>query len=168
MKLRELRRGSEKWEICVLSGPGVSRELRAINLFDELIASWGCELGVHVSHFSSNHEGRLLEFIHATSERTNGYLVNPGGLASVGESLRHALRETERPVVAVHLHNASLNERSVFAPSVTGIFSGFQHFGYLGALLSLVLSLDDASFLGPSGIGVTNRSHGVPRSLYGR
>jgi 3-dehydroquinate dehydratase len=167
MNLRDLRDGDTEWRIAVLSGPGVSRELRAIDRFDQLLDHWALELGVRTEHFGSNHEGRILEFIHASTGTTHGYLVNPGGLTSVGESLRHALRDAKRPAVEVHLDNGVLNGGSIFAPSVTSVFSGLQQFSYLGALVSLVLSLDDADFLGPGGTSASNRSDGSPRSLFG-
>ena len=166
MTLRELRRGAATWQIAVLGGPGVRRQLDGIPHFDRRLTGWGDQLGVGIEHFGSNHEGRLLEFIHGSAGRTHGYLVNPGGLTTVGESLRHALRDAKRPAVEVHLDSAVLNAGSIFAPSVTAIVSGFREFSYLGALVSLALSLDDAEFLGPDGAGATNRSHGAPRSLF--
>ena len=166
MNLQNLRKGATKWKIAVLSGPNVSPNIKAIGRFDELLAEWGEALGVHVEHFQSNHEGKLLEYIHSSAGATNGYIVNPGGLTRVGESLRHALKDSKRPVVEVHFGNLELDSRSIFAPSVMCIFSGLGRSSYLGALTALVLALDDLDFLHPEGSGPTNRSHGTPRSLY--
>jgi 3-dehydroquinate dehydratase-2 len=123
-------------------------------------------LRVRVTHFGSNHEGRLLEHIHATFETTNGYLVNPGGLTSIGESLRHALRDAKRPHVEVHFHNDPLRHNSLFSPSATAIVGGLGAHSYLAALVALVLSLDDEDFLHPDGTSEISRPHGAPRSLY--
>jgi 3-dehydroquinate dehydratase-2 len=168
MQLRALREGDAPWRIVVLNGPNVGRMLAAVDGFDAQLAAWGASLGVQVEQFTSNHEGRLLEHIHATSAATHGYLVNPGGLTVIGESLRHALRDAKRPHVEVHLDNRELSgQTSIFAPSVTGIVSGLEQYSYLGALVALVLALDDPSFLQPDSTDPISRPHGAPRSLYG-
>ena len=168
MRLSDLRHGDEEWRIAVLDGPALTRDLTAVGDFDALLATWGDQLGVRVVHFASNHEGRILEFIHATCDTTHAYLVNPGGVTTTGESLRHALRDAKRPHAEVHLNKATHGfARSIFAPSVTAIFAGLGELGYLGALTSMVLSLDDEDFLGPHGTSEINRSTGAPRSLFG-
>ena len=161
-----MRKASTEWQIVVLGGPNVLALTKSIHDFDGLLRSWGRDLGVNVEHFQSNHEGKLLEYIHASAATTHGYLVNPGGLARVGESLRHALKDSKRPTVEVHLSNEQLNSLTIFSPSVTAIFSGMRQFSYQGALLALTLALDDPDFLHPDGKGEFNRAHGAPRSLY--
>lgn len=168
MRLSDLRHGGEEWRIAVLNGPALTRSLAAIDDLEGLLTTWGVQLGVHVEYFASNHEGRLLEFIHASSDATHAYVVNPGGVTTTGESLRHALRDSKRPHVEVHLDKTTHGfARSIFAPSVTGIFTGFGEYSYLGALTSMVLSLDDEDFLSPHGDSEINRSSGAPRSLFG-
>lgn len=166
MSLRNLRKASVEWKIVVLDGPNVSALSRSIDGFAGLLKIWGQDLGVNVEHFQSNHEGRLLEYIHRSAPTTNGYIVNPGGLARVGESFRHALKDAKRPTVEVHFSNESLSVKTIFSPSVTCIFSGLRQFSYQGALVALVLALDDPDFLHPEGTGEFNRAHGAPRSLY--
>ena len=90
MKLSEFRKGGESWRVVVLNGPNLSADINAMGDFEELLSEWAADLGVQIEHFQSNHEGRVLEFIHRSSSTANGYLVNPGGLTHVGESLRHA------------------------------------------------------------------------------
>ena len=164
--LGQLRRSDNRWKIAVLSGPSTAPLLRSVPDFSDQLESWGQALKVQVQHTHSNHEGQLLEFIHSSCADTHGYLVNPGGLTAVGESLRHCLKDAKRPCVEVHWDNAELGDQSIFAPSVTSIFSGLGHFCVLGALTSLVLALDDADFLHPQGTSEFNRAHGTPRSLY--
>jgi 3-dehydroquinate dehydratase-2 len=107
-----------------------------------------------------------LEFIHASRERADGFLVNPGGLVRVGESFRHALKDSKKPCAEIHMVNAELAQKSIFSPSVLSIFSGLGASTYLGALTALTLALDDKDFLHPEGDSPYNRSHGTPRSLY--
>jgi 3-dehydroquinate dehydratase len=166
VNLTHLRRRETPWQIIVLSGPNVSAAVSAVGNFEELLAGWAADLGIHVTHFASNHEGRILEHIHATFDTTNGYLVNPGGLTRIGESLRHALRDAKRPHVEVHFDNAPLCRSSIFSPSVTAIVGGLGASSYLAALVALVLGLDDEDFLHPDGTSEISRPHGAPRSLY--
>lgn len=166
MTLRDLRHADTDWQIWVLNGPNVNAAIKAVDGFDDLLQGWAADLGVTVQHFRSNHEGRLLEHIHATTATTNGYLVNPGGLTTIGESLRHALRDAKRPHVEVHMANTPLVEHSIFSPSVTSIVGGLGEFSYLGALVSLVLGLDDPDFLHPDATSEISRPHGAPRSLF--
>ncbi len=166
MSLSELRQRDTRWQIVVLSGPNVSSSIKAVGDFDARLDGWADDLGVQIGQFGSNHEGRLLEHIHATSATTNGYLVNPGGLTTIGESLRHALRDAKRPHVEVHFDNAKLCQNSIFSASVTTISSGLGIHSYLAALVALVLSLDDEDFLHPDGTSEISRPHGAPRSLY--
>lgn len=164
--LRALRRDDKKWKIAVLSGPNTAAALRSVPSFASDLDGWAEALGVEVQCFQSNHEGKLLEYVHASSAEVNGYLVNPGGLTRVGESLRHCLKDSKRPAVEVHWNNAELLNDSIMAPTATSIFSGLGHHSVLGALTSLVLALDDPDFLHPDGVSEFNRAHGTPRSLY--
>ncbi|OWV93601.1 type II 3-dehydroquinate dehydratase [Rhizobium sp. R693] len=166
MRLSDLRKGKTKWHIAVLGGPGVRAILGDIGEFEKILKEGASQLGVEVEHFQSNHEGHLLEFVHSSRDRANAYLVNPGSLVRVGESLRHTLKDAKKPSVEIHFHNHELCQKSIFSPSVLSIFSGLGPSSYLGAMTSLVLALDDIDFLNPDGTGPLNRSHGAPRSLY--
>lgn len=166
MELKSLRSRDTKWRIVVLSGPNLGPQIERIGDLERTLQDWASQLGVEVEHFRSNHEGKLLEFIHASRAYADAYLVNPGGLVRVGESFRHALKDAKKPCVEVHLDNAELAQKSIFSPSVLTIFSGLGSSSYLGALTALVLALDDVDFLHPEGTGPLNRSHGAPRSLY--
>lgn len=166
MRLSYLRTGTRKWRIAVIGGPGVRSELGDMVAFEAFLKEEASGLGVEVEHFQSNHEGRLLEFVHSSRDRCDAYLVNPGSLIRVGESLRHTLKDTKKPCVEIHCDNTQLRAKSIFAASVMTIFSGFGRNTYVGALTSLTLALDDIDFLNPEGTGPLNRSHGAPRSLY--
>lgn len=167
MDLKQLRATDARWRIAVLSGPNTSRQLHPVDEFEAQLSTWADDLGIEVQHYKSNHEGELLERVHATATEVNGYLVNPGGLTRTGESLRHCLKDAKKPAVEVHVGQAELRGESIFAPSVTGHFAGPDRHAYLGALVALTLALDDIDFLNPNGTSEINRSHGNPRSLYG-
>ena len=167
MNLTNLRNNTTRWEAAVLNGPNTRGQLGDLQVFEDELQFWGDSLGIGVQHFQSNHEGALLEFVHANAATLHGFLVNPGGLVRVGESLRHVLKDARKPSIEVHFDQAELRGESIFAPSVTGVFAGPGRHAMLGALVSLTLALDDMDFLNPEGTSEINRSHGNPRSLYG-
>ncbi len=171
---RITRRRDRTHRIAVIDGPNMSNlgarskkvygDIRSLADLQERVRTFGAELGVEVENFASNHQGEILEFIHGSAERVDGYIINPAGLTTVGEAVRHALEETERPVVEVHfanIHHGPSGSRGIpggpltssFTHTVTGLSMGMREYSYLGALTALVLALDDESFLGPPADG---------------
>ncbi|SMH46677.1 type II 3-dehydroquinate dehydratase [Azospirillum agricola] len=163
------RRSARRHRIAVIDGPNMSnlgarskKVYGAIGSLDELkayVRDFGARIGVDVENFSSNHQGDILEFIHASADRVDGYIINPAGLTTVGEGVRHALEDTGRPTVEVHFANISAGAgasrglgggsiRSSFTHTATGLCMGLRHYSYVAALTGLVLALDDEGFLG--------------------
>jgi 3-dehydroquinate dehydratase II len=158
--LEAIRRGKRRWVIGLIDGPNMKHlgkrdprlfgKIGSIGELQELVVGFGASLGVDVRPFVSDHEGDLLEHVHASGGSTDGYLLDAGGLTTVSEGLRHALQETKKPVVEVAFYNLIANgEISVFTPTVIGRAMGFREYSYLAGLLGLVLALDDESFLNP-------------------
>jgi 3-dehydroquinate dehydratase II len=54
------------------------------------VVSYGKSLSVDVETFVSDYEGAILEFIHQSAERVDGYLINPAGLTSAGFAVPRA------------------------------------------------------------------------------
>src|SRR5690606_36956600 len=115
--------------------------------------------GVDVENFSSNHMGEILEYIHESAHRVDGYIINPAGLTTIGEGVRHALEDTELPVMEVHFSNIAASAgasrclgggsiQSSFTHTATGMCMGMRHFSYLADLTAMILGLDDVEFLG--------------------
>jgi 3-dehydroquinate dehydratase-2 len=97
-------------------------------------------LGVEVDAFQSNHEGALIDRLHAWSRDRAivGVVLNPGGLAHTSVSLRDAVAALSCPVIEVHLTNIAAREefrhRSLVSGVATGVVSGMGVDGYLVAL----------------------------------
>jgi 3-dehydroquinate dehydratase II len=107
------------------------------------------ELGATLSHFQSNHEGALLDRIHAAADDgTTGILINPGGLTHTSVCLRDALSGVGLPFVEVHLSNTAAREpfrhRSLLTDVATGVIAGLGPVGYSLALRGLVQHLRTA------------------------
>ncbi|MBC7683665.1 MAG: type II 3-dehydroquinate dehydratase [Bdellovibrionales bacterium] len=78
--------------------------------------------GATLSCFQSNHEGALIDRIHAAKlEAVDAIVINPGGLTHTSVALRDALAGVAIPFVEVHISNIYKREE-------------FRHHSYLSAL----------------------------------
>lgn len=163
------RTGAHRHLIAVIDGPNMSslgnrskKVYGPIQSLDDLkswVRSFGAGLGVDVENFSSNYQGAILEYIHESAARVDGYIINPAGLTTVGEGVRHALEDTGKPSIEVHFANISAGAggarglgggsiNSSFTHTATGMAMGLRQYSYAAALTGLVLALDDQDFLG--------------------
>lgn len=129
--------------VLLLSGPNLNllgereTDVYGTTSIDEIVrgASGVAERhGLTVEHVQSNHEGELVEAVHAARDRCAAIVVNPGALTHYGWSLHDALATFGGPVVEVHLSNPQARERwrhtSVVAPVASGTIAGFGPVGY--------------------------------------
>lgn len=103
------------------------------------------ELEVALEHVQSNHEGVLIDTLHAAVGRTDGVLINPGGLTHSSVSLRDAFAATALPFVEVHLSNIHAREAfrktSLLVDLALGSVVGFGAVSYILGLRGLVAAL---------------------------
>ena len=95
--------------------------------------------GATLAAFQSNHEGALIDRIHAARTEGVGYIIiNPGGLTHTSVALRDALAGVAIPFIEVHLSNVHQREafrhHSYLSPIAVAVLCGFGASGYSMAL----------------------------------
>ncbi len=120
--------------------PGIygSQTLSDIN---RLLEVEGQKLAVNIKAIQSNHEGVLVDNIHAALGQHQGILINAGAYTHTSVAIRDALAGVNLPTVEVHLSNIYRREEfrhhSYIAPIAIGQISGFGVQSYLLGLQAL-------------------------------
>lgn len=94
---------------------------------------------VDLETFQSNHEGALIERVHAARQQGVRFIIiNPAGYTHTSVALRDALAGTAIPFVEVHLSNVHAREpfrhHSYFSDLAVGVIAGLGPEGYMLAL----------------------------------
>lgn len=97
--------------------------------------------GLELHHLQSNHEGVLVDAIHAARSEHAGIVINPGAFTHYAWAIHDALAAFEGPVIELHLSNPNAREpwrhTSVVAPVAAGSIVGFGGRGYRMAVDAL-------------------------------
>ncbi len=112
---------------------------------NQMLATEATTHGVALEIRQSNHEGVLIDAIHAAlAEGVDGILINPGGLGHSSVALRDALAAGP-PAVEVHLSNPHAREpfrhQLLLAPVCVGGVFGLGAQSYRLGLLGLLAHL---------------------------
>lgn len=121
---------------------------------DRAISAHAAALGVDVECFQSNHEGALIDRLHAArsvgDSPQDGVLLNAGAFAHTSLALADAVRAVAPlPVVEVHLTNTVAREafrrEAVVGQACLARVEGFGPDSYVVALEGLVRRLRAAA-----------------------
>lgn len=139
-------------KIALLHGPNLNRlgkrepeiyGTATLQDLEKLVRAEARKLGVTVSFFQSNHEGALIDRIHALADRgTEGFIVNFGAYSHTSIALHDALKSVSpRPAIEVHISDIKKREafrrHSMTAGACVGMISGQGFPGYIEALRRL-------------------------------
>jgi 3-dehydroquinate dehydratase-2 len=140
--------------ILVLNGPNLNllgtREPQLYGTttladIERALVTLGAELGATVSCAQSNHEGELIDLIHAARGVADGIVVNAGAYSHTSIALKDALSAVAIPYAEVHLTNIYAREperrHSTLSAGARAVVCGFGALGYDLALRGLVAAL---------------------------
>ena len=116
--------------------------LATLKDLEKLVRAEARKLGVTVTFFQSNHEGALVDKLHALADAgTEGFIVNFAAYSHTSIALLDALKSTGLPAIEVHISDLSQREpfrqRSMTAAACIGMISGRGFPGYVEALRQL-------------------------------
>ncbi len=117
--------------LLVLHGPNLNL-LSEFEEFNSALRSRATSLGIELKIVQSNHEGVLIDALHAERRAIHGVVVNPSGLFG-SHALKDALEAVGVPAVEVHLAPARARQ-SVLKEACTAQVSGKGVDAYLQAL----------------------------------
>jgi 3-dehydroquinate dehydratase-2 len=91
--------------------------------------------------FQSNHEGAIIDKLHAARINCAGVILNAGAYTHYSYALRDAIAAIDIPVAEVHMSNVYAREAfrrtSVLSEVCAGTVCGFGAGSYLAAMLGL-------------------------------
>ncbi|MEO8407804.1 MAG: type II 3-dehydroquinate dehydratase [Oxalobacteraceae bacterium] len=95
--------------------------------------------GAQMTCFQSNHEGALIDRIHAAkADGIDAIVINPGGLTHTSVALRDALAGVAIPFIEIHISNVHRREAfrhaSFLSAIAVGVICGFGVTGYQAAI----------------------------------
>ncbi|GAA1482354.1 hypothetical protein GCM10009624_27940 [Gordonia sinesedis] len=107
----------------------------------DLADKTAAEVGFDLTAVQSNHEGEMIDRIHAARGAISGIVVNPGGWTHTSVALADALVIPEVPIIEVHISNVAAREpfrhHSYVSPIASGVIAGFGVRGYEFAIRRL-------------------------------
>ena len=136
--------------VLVLNGPNLNMlgtrqpdvyGSQTLSEIEQLCAAHAATIGLDVEFAQSNHEGALLDHLHAAKNIHDGVILNAGAYTHTSVALYDAIVAIEIPVIELHLSNVhareSFRHHSTIAAAVIGQVCGFGAYGYIMALDAL-------------------------------
>jgi len=109
---------------------------------ERLAAATAAELGAELRAVQSNHEGELIDAVHAARHDCDAVVINAGGLTHTSVALRDALLGVALPFAEVHITNVHAREefrhRSLLSDVARCVIVGAGAQGYDFAIRSLI------------------------------
>ncbi len=141
--MTEATTAASRGTILVINGPNLNllgtrepEKYGTSTLADvERLAATAAEAhGFTVECVQSNHEGVLLDVIHAARTSAVGIVLNAGAFTHTSVALRDALSAVQLPAVEVHITNVHQREEfrhhSYLSPVCAAVIVGAGVFGY--------------------------------------
>ena len=115
---------------------------------EAMCADTAAEAGLGVRCIQSNHEGGLIDAVHAARHSTVGAIINAGAYTHTSLALHDALKSYDNPIIEVHLSNPHAREavrhHSYLSPVAAAVIAGAGAKGYVHAVEILIDHLTNA------------------------
>lgn len=140
--------------IHILNGPNLNLlgrrqpEIYGHETLDDVArdcAALAQEMGVETALLQSNHEGAIVDMIHAARDAASAIIINPGAYSHTSVAILDALNTFDGPVLEVHISNIHKREtfrhHSYVSARADGVIAGCGTLGYQLALRRVVALL---------------------------
>jgi 3-dehydroquinate dehydratase-2 len=137
-------------KILVIHGPNLNllgeREpgvygSAGIDVLNSNIIDRANEQGLECEIFQSNHEGSIIDKLHAARTAFDGVIINAGAYTHYSYAIRDAIAAIKIPVIEVHISNIDAREEfranSVIAPVCKGSICGLGFMSYYLAVQAM-------------------------------
>lgn len=138
-------------KFAILNGPNLNRlgkrepsiyGTATLKDLEKLVRNEAKRLGVRVVFFQSNHEGALVDKVHALADAgIDGLICNFAAYSHTSIALHDALKSTGLPAIEVHISDIKKREpfrhHSMTAGACLDMISGQGFPGYVEALRRL-------------------------------
>lgn len=106
---------------------------------EQAATSQATAAGATLSYFQTNHEGILIDRIHAAREEgIDAIVINPAAFTHQSVALRDALLGVDIPFVEIHVSNVHRREewrsKSYFSDKAEAVICGLGVYGYKAAV----------------------------------
>ncbi len=120
--------------------PGIYGEA-SIDSLNSSIIDRAKEQGLKCEIFQSNHEGAIIDKLHAAREKFDGVIINAGAYTHYSYAIRDAIAAIKIPCIEVHISNVFARDefraKSVIAPVCKGSICGFGFGSYYLAVQAM-------------------------------
>jgi 3-dehydroquinate dehydratase II len=103
------------------------------------------DLGAELETFQSNHEGAIVDRIHAARNKVDAIVINPAAYTHTSVAIRDALLGTDIPFIEIHITNTHAREKfrhhSYLSDKADAVIIGLGTFGYTAAIEHAVKNL---------------------------
>jgi 3-dehydroquinate dehydratase-2 len=141
-------------KVTVLHGPNLNLlgvrqpDIYGYETLDDVnntLAETAEKQGWNISCFQSNHEGELIDAIHAARlDGTLAIIINPAAYTHTSVAILDALNAFEGKVIEVHISNVhkreSFRHHSYVSQRADGVIAGLGTEGYQAALNAIIKS----------------------------
>lgn len=137
-------------KILVIHGPNLNllgkREpgvygSAGVDVLNNNIIDRAKEQGLECEIFQSNHEGAIIDRLHAARLSFDGVIINAGAYTHYSYAIRDAIAAIKIPVIEVHISNIDAREEfranSVIAPVCKGSICGLGFMSYYLAVQAM-------------------------------